>query len=73
MHKKKKMKNMKENEPEKYQAYLEKMRLYLKVRREKIREFKNSKKINVQEYIYILKFLKIILYRIIFYIKLLKA
>ena len=32
---KEKMKNMKENEPEKYQAYLEKMRLNLKVRREK--------------------------------------
>ena len=46
-HKKKNMKNMKENEPEKYQAYLEKMRLYLKVKREKIRELKNSKKINV--------------------------
>ena len=39
--------NMRKDEPEKYHAYLEKMRLYLKVRREKIREFKNSKKINV--------------------------
>ena len=38
---------MKENESEKYQAYLEKMRLYLKVKRVKIRELKNSKKLNV--------------------------
>ena len=41
---KEKKKNMKENEPEKYQAYFEKMRLYLKVKREKIRELKNLKK-----------------------------
>ena len=32
-----KIKNMRENEPEQYKAYLEKMRLYLKARRNKIR------------------------------------
>ena len=48
---KKNMKNMKENEPEKYQAYLEKMRVYLKMRRDKMHELKNSKKINIQKYI----------------------
>ena len=42
-----KIKNMRENEPEKYKAYLEKMRLHLKTRGDKIRELKNSKKINV--------------------------
>ena len=36
---------MRENEPEQYKAYLEKMRLYLKARRNKIRELKNSKKL----------------------------
>ena len=38
-----KIKNMKENEPEQYKAYLEKMRIYLKARRDKLRELKNSK------------------------------
>ena len=38
---------MRENEPEKYQAYLEKMRLYKKARCDKIRELKNSKKLNI--------------------------
>ena len=42
-----KIKNMRENEPEQYKAYLEKMRLYLKARRDKIRELKNSKKLNI--------------------------
>ena len=42
-----KIKNMRENEPEQYKAYLEKMRLYLKARRNKIRELKNSKKLNI--------------------------
>ena len=42
---------MRENEPEQYKAYLEKTRLYLKARRNKIRELKNSKKLNIQKYI----------------------
>ena len=42
-----KVKNMRENEPEQYKAYFEKMRLYLKARRDKIRELKNSKKLNI--------------------------
>ena len=42
-----KIKNMRENEPEQYKAYLEKVRLYLKARRNKIRELKNSKKLNI--------------------------
>ena len=42
-----KIRNMRENEPEQYKAYLEKMRLYLKARRNKIRELKNSKKLNI--------------------------
>ena len=46
------MKNMKENEPEQYQAYLGKMRLSLKIRRYKIHELKNSKKINIYLEIY---------------------
>ena len=41
------IKSMRENEPEQYKAYLEKMRLYLKARRDKSRELKNSKKINI--------------------------
>ena len=42
---------MRENEPEQYKAYLEKMRLYLKARRDKIRELKNSKKLNIQKFL----------------------
>ena len=42
---------MRENEPEQYKAYLEKMRIYLKTRRDKLRELKNSKKLKIQKYI----------------------
>ena len=38
---------MRENEPEQYKAYLENMRLYLKARRNKNLELKNSKKLNI--------------------------
>ena len=41
-----KIKSMKENEPEKYQAYLIKVRLYLKSRRDKQRELKKQEKIS---------------------------
>ena len=42
-----KIKNMRENEHDQNNAYLEKMRLYLKARRDKIRESKNSEKLNI--------------------------
>ena len=48
---------MKENEPEKYQAYLEKMRVYLKMRRDKMHELKKSKK-NKYKYIYVYIYIK---------------
>ena len=51
---------MRENEPEQYKAYLEKMRLYLKARRNK-KWIKKYKKIKYIE-IYIINFKKIIFY-----------
>ena len=42
-----KIKNMRENEPEQYKAYLEKMRIYLKATGDKLRELKNPKKLNI--------------------------
>ena len=47
----KKNKNMRENEPDQYKAYWEKMRLYLKARCDKTLELKNSKKLNIYKYI----------------------